>query len=390
MAMTPTDTRDELETQVAEVRRTIAADGYPMSIGELTNLYREGELIIRPEFQRLFRWSLEQRSRLVESILLGIPLPSIFVAQQAEGKWELVDGLQRVSTILQLQGELRGPDGELEPALVLRKTKFLPALEGRRWDDTASSQSLSAALRLDIKRTKIDIKIIKRESSNQAKYDLFQRLNSYGSSLTPQELRSALLVAVSPSFLAWLERLAHHPTFREVTSLSDRLLEERYDLELVIRFLVLHARSADKLTQSTLRDFAQLLDNEAMALAAVFPTGSEILTQTFEATFDTIAANGGEEVFRRWDKVKNKFSGSFLNTAFEVIALGLGYHISTSGKYRTDLPTVAQELWQLPQMKSGFSQGRSTDARLVDSIPLGRVLLSASESKGRKRPRGKN
>ncbi|MCB0331746.1 MAG: DUF262 domain-containing protein, partial [Bdellovibrionales bacterium] len=77
-----------LEGQVAEARRNISSDGYPMSIGELTNMYRDGELIIRPEFQRFYRWSDTQRSRLVESILLGIPMPSIFVAQAEGGKWE--------------------------------------------------------------------------------------------------------------------------------------------------------------------------------------------------------------------------------------------------------------------------------------------------------------
>jgi hypothetical protein len=76
--------KNELEHEISEARRTISSDGYPMSIGELTNLYRSGELVIRPEFQRLFRWSTSQKSRLVESLLLGIPLPSIFVSQTEE------------------------------------------------------------------------------------------------------------------------------------------------------------------------------------------------------------------------------------------------------------------------------------------------------------------
>src|SRR5262245_13862052 len=113
---------DVLEAQISEARRSISSDGYPMSIGELTNLYRSGELIIRPEFQRLFRWSNLQRTRLIESILLGIPLPSIFVAQTEGGKWELVDGLQRVSTILQLQGELIDEGGQRVNPLVLEAT----------------------------------------------------------------------------------------------------------------------------------------------------------------------------------------------------------------------------------------------------------------------------
>ena len=191
-----------LESELETARRTINTDGYPMSIGELTNLYRDGELLISPPFQRLFRWSDSQKSRLIESILLGIPLPSIFVAQDEEGKWELVDGLQRVSTLLQLQGLL---DSEDFPALTLTGTKYLPSLEGVIWEST-SEPSLSSAQRLDIKRAKIDLKIVQRGSDPQTKFDLFQRLNSFGSRLSNQEIRNAQLVGANPAFVAWLRQ----------------------------------------------------------------------------------------------------------------------------------------------------------------------------------------
>ena len=208
---------DILENQITDARRLIYSDGYPMSIGELTNMYKGGELIIRPEFQRFFRWSNGQKSRLIESILLGIPLPSIFVAQTTEGKWELVDGLQRISTILQLQGELDSQPGIKAEPLKLEATKYLSALDGRFWEHESDAQSLSAAQRLDIKRAKIDIKIIKREFSPAAKFDLFQRLNNYGTALTTQEMRSALLVAVSTEAFAWIEKLSRYESFVECT-----------------------------------------------------------------------------------------------------------------------------------------------------------------------------
>ena len=75
-----------------------------MSFGELMNLYQSDELDIHPEFQRFFRWKIEQKSRLIESILLGIPLPSIFVAQRRDGVWDVIDGLQRLSTVFQIAG----------------------------------------------------------------------------------------------------------------------------------------------------------------------------------------------------------------------------------------------------------------------------------------------
>lgn len=367
---------DGLEKQIVEARRTISSDGYPMSIGELTNLYRDGELIIRPEFQRFFRWSGIQKSRLVESLLLGIPLPSIFVAQTVGGSWELVDGLQRISTILELQGELLDQSGRKQPPLVLEGTKYLPALEGRIWAHNDPTKSLSEAQRLDVKRSKIDLKIIKRESSPETKYDLFQRLNSYGSSLTDSELRSALLVAVSSDCFAWIEALASTPSFRETTLLSERLLDERYDLELVVRFLVLHNRPSSKLSLAALRDLPRVLDDESIALASAYPRGSKKLASTFTSTFDTIAKSGGENVFRRWDSARKEFKGSFLNTAFEVFAFGLGYHVQAGSPYRTDLMDAVKEFWSKPEMQKGFATGRSTEARLAEFIPMGRKLLA--------------
>lgn len=368
---------DKLEMQISEARRSISSDGYPMSIGELTNLYRDGELRIRPEFQRFFRWSDAQKSRLIESLLLGIPLPSIFVSQAESGTWELVDGLQRVSTILQLQGELKDESGARQPALVLNSTKYLPALEGRVWQAPDAAQSLSEAQRLDIKRSKIDVKIIRRESSPETKFDLFQRLNSFGSPLNSQELRSALLVAVSPQFFAWIEQLSRHDGFLSSTVLSDRLIEERYDLELVIRFLLLHNRPKERISQTLLRDLPQLLDDESVALALANPTGVPKMEATFKKTFDIIASEGGDALLRRWDSDAEDFRGSFLNSSFEIVALGLGFHIANGTRYRTDLFSAVRELWSRPEMQKGFSTGRSTEARLTQFIPLGRQLMTA-------------
>jgi hypothetical protein len=350
----------DLEKQIAEARRTISTDGYPMSIGELTNMYREGELIIRPEFQRFFRWKAPQKSRLIESLLLSIPLPSIFVAQTENGVWEVVDGLQRISTIMELQGELRDPLGTKLPPLVLQSTKYLKALEGKMWEGSSPTDTLSEAQKLDVKRAKLDVKIVKRESSKLAKFDLFQRLNSYGSTLNAQELRSALLVAASGDFFAWLEELSRDANFRTSVALSDTMIEERYDLELVTRFLVLHNWEESALTLTALRDLPQLLDDKMIALAEQFPA------------FEVIANNGGEDVFRRWDLERLAFKGAFLNTSFEVFGLGIGFQIANGQRYRTDLIPLAKHFWS--QMESGFATGKSTESRLIKYIPVGRAF----------------
>jgi hypothetical protein len=287
-----------------------------------------------------------------------------------------VDGLQRVSTILQLQGELRpGPGTSSEP-LVMRGTKYLPALEGLVWLSKDPDKCLSEAQRLDIKRSKIDIKIIKRESSPTTKFDLFQRLNSYGSTLTAQEMRSALLVAVSPDFFSWLESLASWPSFKASTLLNERLLDELFDLELVVRFLVLHSRPAEKLTLASLRDFGQVLDDESVALAESHPEHADEMKKAFTNTFDFIASQGADKVFRRWDRERNEFKGSFLSTAFEVFGLGIGYHAARNERHTQDLLSVVKEFWSKPEMAGGFATGRSTERRLADFVPIGRAITA--------------
>lgn len=98
-----------LRADVDARRREISSDNLSMSIGEMLNLYKDRELDIHPEFQRVFRWDIEQKSRLIESLLLGIPLPSIYVATNHDGVWEVIDGVQRLSTIFEFMGELEGP-----------------------------------------------------------------------------------------------------------------------------------------------------------------------------------------------------------------------------------------------------------------------------------------
>ncbi|WP_338701333.1 DUF262 domain-containing protein [Bradyrhizobium sp. 26S5] len=310
----------------------------------------------------------------MESILLGIPLPSIFVAQTEDGKWELVDGLQRVSTILQLQGELIDDSGQRLAPLALEGTDYLPSLEGKTWEHADKKRALSEAQRLDIKRAKIDIKIIKRDSSPQAKYDLFHRLNSYGTALTPQELRSSLLVAVSSEFFTQLENMATYPSFVECVSLSERLVEERFDLELVTRFLILHNWPNEKLNLTSLRDLPKVLDDAIVRLAIDGRSSHRQLAKVFEDTFDLISASGGQQIFRRWDNQKGDFTGSFLLSAFEIFGLGVGYHLANHQRVRPNLVQASKDVWTMPKMQAGYATGRSTEARLIEFVPLGRKV----------------
>lgn len=143
-----------LEKEIVSQSTVIQTDGYDMSFGEIMNLYEDGELVISPDFQRLYRWESYQKSKFIESILLGIPLPPIFVFQDDDNTWELVDGLQRLSTLLEFSGKLRGPDGKVVAPTALIGTKRLPSLEGKMWAGKGED-ALPRSRQIAIKRSRI-------------------------------------------------------------------------------------------------------------------------------------------------------------------------------------------------------------------------------------------
>lgn len=214
-----------LQDEILQKSAQIKTDSYPMSIGELLNLYGENELDIHPEFQRVFRWDEFQKTRLIESLLLGIPIPPIFVAQRKDGVWDVVDGVQRLSTIFQFIGVLKDEEGKLVEPLVLEGTKFLPSLKGKTW---TGENRFTRDQQLYIKRAKIDVNIVLKESDDKSKYELYMRLNTGGSVLSPQEIRNCLMIMAFPEMYKWIHRLAKDSYFLGATSPSDKDTLEQY------------------------------------------------------------------------------------------------------------------------------------------------------------------
>lgn len=345
-----------------------------MSIGELSNLYRDGEIDIHPEFQRIFRWSSEQKTRLIESILLGIPLPSIFVAQNEAGIWDVVDGVQRLSTIFQFMGILKDDEESQVEPFICGRAPFLKSIEGMSYEPIrAASKELDATQRLDFKRARIDVKIIKRESDKRTKYDLFQRLNSFGSIATEQELRNCLLVSLSRTHFDWLTDLANNAAYLEVLELPSRLIDEQYHMELALRFIILRRVAESEL--SKIGNIGEYLTAEIVAFTELDDANREAESKIFKNTFATLYDAGGAALLRRWDIPEQRPIGPFSLTAFETLALGIGFH---GAPRRITAKKVKQErnkLWSSPDYQAGFSTGQRADQRMRKTIPLGRRLF---------------
>lgn len=322
--------------QIEEKRKEIFTDSYPMSIGELVNLYKDGDLEINPAFQRFFRWSETQKVRLIESILLGIPLPSIFVAQREDGVWDLVDGLQRISTILYFMNELKNEEGVVDSSLKLSATEYLPLLDGVVWK--GDDKELDSSLKRLFKREKIEIKIIKKESDTSTKFELFQRLNTGGSQLSDQEVRNCLLIMLNEDFYKILVDLSKDQNFNETISITERLYEERYEMELILRLLSLANSEEDGL--KNIPDVSDFLTEKLKYFADSdlnWADEKELLAKTFRIINATLSDNS----FKR--KVGDDFKGGFQLTIFEVIATGTYLYLK-AGKDEAELPALLRSV----------------------------------------------
>ncbi|HVC94739.1 MAG TPA: DUF262 domain-containing protein [Pirellulales bacterium] len=358
-----------LQDEIDKHRKDIHTDGYPMSIGELVNLYRDKELDLHPEFQRFYRWSPQQKSRWIESILLGIPLPSFFVVQRDDGVWDVIDGLQRLSTILELMGELRTEEKQKWPMLGLEGTRYLPSLEGKKWKSTTAEQSLTAEQQRYIKRAKLDIKIILRESAESAKYELFQRVNTGGSVLSEQEVRSCILISVNRVYYQWLNDLCKLDAFQACLPLTDRQKNEQYDLELASRFVVLRCAETEEF--AGIKELGEFLTEKCVAQATNKSFRYNDEEAAFKQTFERLADALESDSFRRYDKNRDRFTGGFLISAYEVIGLGIGFNCSRfKGNSEKIGNLVKTKVWANPDFLT--SSGVRATQRLPNTIPFGR------------------
>jgi uncharacterized protein with ParB-like and HNH nuclease domain len=353
-----------LEKEVSDERKRLSSDRLDISFGELINLYKNGELIIRPEYQRLFRWTKAQKTALIESILLSIPIPPIFVSEDNNGVWELVDGLQRVSTFISFFGNLLNDSPEIktsgeatklpnenqdqenedqdeeqdeeqefeqagvENKWILGEGGLIKSLEGFNIDN------LPANLKINLKRAVCRVEILRGESNTSMKYELFKRLNSGGSKLTPQEIRNAIYRGIDSRLNELLLKTSRNEIFRTLTRLTDNKLNELYDQELVLRFFAFY-RSADKVNEN----MEKFLNNFMEETVKNKEFDYDELESTFINVLNLVNRLGDDGVFRN----KNATS-LFVPANFEGILIGIAQNID---KYTDNLELLREKIEQL-------------------------------------------
>jgi hypothetical protein len=198
-----------------EIRVTTSS----FSLRNILDMIDEGELELAPGFQRNKVWSLPTRSRLIESILLKIPLPAFYFAQDNDGRMHVVDGLQRLSTVHEF---VRAAE------FSLRGLEYLSGEEGKYFHE------LPALWQRRLHQTQIIAHVIDPQTPSQVKYDIFKRINTGGTPLNTQEIRHALSGQRSREFL---KRCAESDEFLAAVGERFRNHIRMADREMVLRFI---------------------------------------------------------------------------------------------------------------------------------------------------------
>lgn len=347
--------RVHVDEEINERKKDLQNGKLDMSLGELSSMYVEEDLIINPEFQRLFRWDKYQKTRLIESILVGIPIPSIFVVENEEGQWELIDGLQRLSTVFSFMGKLKDKDKnnwKLGEGDILKKINKLT------FDD------LPPRARNLIKRYVCRVEIIYYGSDYNTRYELFERLNTGGSPLSDQEIRNAIYRADSPDFNEFLTRNGtKNKQFIDLVNVSDNKINNLYVDELVLRFCSLYEKQ--KITKnlsnhldSYMKDIVKRTKNDSMKIYD--------LEHIFKRTINLLINLNKNNIFWR----ENGFSA----TLYDGIMIGLARNINLYEKQDSQklLISKIEELKNNTEFNIEFSGSQSHNAKNI----MGRLNIA--------------
>ena len=360
----------DLGKQISDERQHIVTDKMDISIGELVNMYEQQELIIHPEYQRMFRWTDTQKTALIESILVGIPVPPIFVAEDANGVWELVDGLQRLSTIVSFFGKLKvdnlknedkiSPDNENNDDEVvsnnnkwtLEEGDILKSLEGFNVD------TLPLKYVLNIKRAAFRVEILRGQSKATIKYELFKRLNSNGTKLTAQEIRNAIYRGIDSSVNKLVEKLSKNQAFVELTSLTKQKKKELYDQELVLRFMAFY----DKKTEIN-SNTAKILDDFIERSVNDNQFNCETYESIFNKTMSLLYSLKAPNVFKNT-------SNAFVPAYFEAIMLGVANNIDVYSNNTALLIEKIKELKDSQDFKQYMGSASNSKKRIESRLAI--------------------
>lgn len=223
----------ELEEQLRAQRRTVDFDTFDIHTKQLLEMLRDEQILVSPKYQRKFRWQPNRCSQFIESLMLGIPVPSVFMATNADNSWEIVDGVQRLSTIVYFAGgrdlhkKLKLDELGLHGPLALTELKKLSRFDGLTFEQ------LPKPVQVHFYTRPLKVITLNDKSDKVVRFDLFERLNTGGVALSPQEIRDCIFQG---EFADKLELWSKNSYFARVVKLTPLQKTDATAEECVLRF----------------------------------------------------------------------------------------------------------------------------------------------------------
>lgn len=282
---TETEQNDETPYDPDKIR----VDTKQFSLHQINEMIERSDINLSPDFQRNLVWDNKRKSRLIESILMRIPLPMFYFSQDDDGRISVVDGLQRLSTIREfMQNKLR-----------LKDLEYLEEKCGNKvYMHKDQKKAIDAKYFRWFNMTQITVNVIDPSSPFKLKYDIFRRINTGGQPLNSQEIRNCLS---SDSLRNSIRQMAKLESFSEATgySIKDVRMESQ---ELALRFILFHRKyQLDK----SLNNYSGNIESELNTLTEQLSKDKKFDYQSYVKLFDTAMLNA-YHVFGRYSFRKCK------------------------------------------------------------------------------------
>ncbi len=213
------DTEQQQDIEIPREVRNLTTQAYDKSVSDIVRMMDEKDLVLDPDYQRNYVWDNKKASKLVESIILNVPIPVIYVSEEKDSSWSVIDGLQRLNSLKRFfDGRFKLSGLEILAELNKCDFKSLPAKASRL-----------------LKNGLLRIVMVTADSNDEIKYDIFMRLNTGAVHLNEQELRNCLYRGELNKFL---QEEAKNPRWLAMLGLNEPH-KRMADRELLLRFLTL-------------------------------------------------------------------------------------------------------------------------------------------------------
>ncbi len=304
----------------------ITSWGADLSFRELISMYNDGDLL-KPELQRKYVWTKKEASRFIDSLLLGLPVPSIFLAKDQDEKLLIIDGFQRIMTVYDYINGIFS--GDKRAFSLSRSEEINPKWRNKTFAELTPSEQRK------IRQTTIHAIIFeqKHPKNNTGMYQIFERINTTGRVLKPQEIRNCVYQG---SFNTLLFDVNKNSYWRLILGLPEEDARMS-DLELILRFFAmrdLHNRKERELTKINLAQYLNDYMGEYRTLSKTqYKKWQQLFNTTIEniySTLETVAFKNASFEYDG-DDVDIKFSTKINPAIYDAVMVATDYVGQTHG-----------------------------------------------------------